>query len=334
MTTVLHVTSVWGGGVQTAIESIIDSVGGGVSHSVLCREVDLHNENLRENFFVKSKNPLIFLLQAAIFVRANRFDVVHLHSSHAGLLRPLLWGRTVVYSPHCFAFERSDISGFFRFAIKQVERALSRIGRIWAISAWEVRLAESLGAKSVIQGNNFAIMPMAKSRTAMPGTKTVAMIGRLCPQKDPGYFKALSNKVRKLTSARFVWIGDGEEQHKLDLRGAEIEVTGWLTPRAYSCRLAEVDLVLHTALWEGSPMSLLEAASAGLPIVVRKIASLQALGYVVLPEDLDQAAQVVAAHLTNSVNRQAAIAVSERITLENSQRALIESISMAYGFPK
>jgi len=72
--------------------------------------------------------------------RAKRFDVVHAHSSKAGaLVRAAIGGGRVVYSPHCFAFNRE--TGLpIRVFTWAVEQALvPRTRAVVAACDWERR---------------------------------------------------------------------------------------------------------------------------------------------------------------------------------------------------
>ncbi len=53
-------------------------------------------------------------------------DVVHAHSSFPGVYAraALLHGPRLVYTPHCFAFERRDVGWVARSTYRAVERAL------------------------------------------------------------------------------------------------------------------------------------------------------------------------------------------------------------------
>jgi glycosyltransferase involved in cell wall biosynthesis len=52
-----------------------------------------------------------------------------------------------------------------------------------------------------------------------------------------------------------------------------VEVTGWMSHDAASARLAQCDLYLHFAAWEGFPMTVIEAAAMGRPILLRAISA-------------------------------------------------------------
>ena len=65
-----------------------------------------------------------------LYMTCRRYqpDLIHLHSSWAGLLGRLvpLGRRKIVYTPHCYAFERRDLSQVVRIGLWLVEKILSR----------------------------------------------------------------------------------------------------------------------------------------------------------------------------------------------------------------
>ena len=83
---------------------------------------------------------------------------------------------------------------------------------------------------------------------------TVFTLGRICYQKNPELF----NKIAEaMPDVRFVWIGDGELRDKLT--APNIEITGWVE-RADALEYSmQGDVFLLVSLWEGLPISLLEA---------------------------------------------------------------------------
>ena len=55
---------------------------------------------------------------------------------------------------------------------------------------------------------------------------------------------------------------------------AGVEVTGWLEQDVAVKEIADCDVYLHTAAWEGYPMTILEAFELGMPVVARTIHAL------------------------------------------------------------
>ena len=82
----------------------------------------------------------------------------------------------------------------------------------------------------------------------------VCTVGRIGYQKNPDMF----NKVAEcFPDVHFTWIGDGELRDKLT--SSNIEITGWKTRNEVLRILNEQDVFILCSLWEGLPISLLEA---------------------------------------------------------------------------
>ncbi|MFE5777056.1 glycosyltransferase [Brachybacterium sp. NPDC056505] len=235
------------------------------------------------------------------------FDVVHLHSSFAGMLgriAALIAGRrsTVVYSPHSFAFDRPDTSRARRIAYRSLERLGARISSaIIACSPSEQAVARSAipDARTAILTNAVDARSLAQERRAAQEERTpgvqdgthegapdaprlrVAHIGRIASQKRPDLFGRIAERfvggaaraaeapagAEGADAPRFTWLGEGDRS----LLPPSVEVTGWLTPAQLHRELARTDIVLFTSAAEGMPVSLLEAQAMGIPIVGSRV---------------------------------------------------------------
>ena len=99
-------------------------------------------------------------------------------------------------------------------------------------------------------------------------------MGRFVPQKDfPTLLRAFARLRVRNPSVRLVLLGDGPERPalseicaKLGLRlDKDVALPGHIEqPMAW---LSRADLFVHSAMWEGLPMALVEALGAGLPVV-------------------------------------------------------------------
>jgi glycosyltransferase involved in cell wall biosynthesis len=97
----------------------------------------------------------------------------------------------------------------------------------------------------------------------------IAMLGRVSSQKGYDYFAKVAGLLRH--DAKFLWIGGGDVHGEILLKASGVEVTGWASRSVVLEQLVNADLYLHTAAWDGFPISVLEAAELGLPIILRKI---------------------------------------------------------------
>jgi glycosyltransferase involved in cell wall biosynthesis len=288
--TVLHVSESFGGGVATSIHGMIASAPE-AEHTVLIlrRRPHLGHQERRDGVtYIDAGEQVGFfhsLQQLAQAYRELRPDIVHAQSSYAGAyVRALLSipRAEIVYTPHCFAFERVDLSSAKRAVLRMVERMLAwRTGTLLAVSEHEGRLADSLSGRwRVVRALNTPDLPdelMDSAQSPGPLDRVrVTAVGRICRQKDPEFFMDVVRIARRRgVDVDWTWIGDGEAHLRAGLENLGVTVTGWQDRVAGLQVLASSHICLHTAAWEvGVPMTVLEAAGMGLPSVVRSMASI------------------------------------------------------------
>ncbi len=189
-------------------------------------------------------------------------DLIHLHSSKAGALgRWAFNGKKIplFYTPHGYSFLMSNYNATKRFSYKMVER-FSAVRPCTTISCSEGEHKETLSltknARFVNNGINVEEMQrmMDTIGSCENDEFTVFTLGRICYQKNPGLFNAVAEKM---PDVKFVWIGDGELRDML--KAPNVEVTGWMNREEALRRSMASHVFILTSLWEGLPMSLLEA---------------------------------------------------------------------------
>jgi glycosyltransferase involved in cell wall biosynthesis len=282
---VLHVSEAYGGGVQAAIQQYVQN-SPGLKHRLLVRNRVAHDIDIESGIEETSFDGSVvsFLFAARREILRTKPQIVHLHSSFAGLLRIFKFDPEVkvIYTPHAYAFLREDCSLTARLSFKLIEIALSTTTQtIAAISPFEVAQAVRMaGRRATVKYlpnivSNIGENPQDQSSASYRGE--IVTVGRISPQKDPGFF-AESARCSKL-DLRWTWVGDGDPEAKAQLREAGVIVTGWLPNSMVQRYVGSADLYLHTAKWEGAPVTLLEAAALGTPVLARNIVSLTGLGY-------------------------------------------------------
>jgi glycosyltransferase involved in cell wall biosynthesis len=116
---------------------------------------------------------------------------------------------------------------------------------------------------------------IAAARRALnvpPGTFAIGTVTRLMPSKGNQYLvEAARRVIDAVPSARLYIVGEGELQPELQARadalklGDRLVFTGFRRDVAEA--LAALDLVVFPSLWEGTPLTVLEALAMGKPIV-------------------------------------------------------------------
>jgi glycosyltransferase involved in cell wall biosynthesis len=213
-------------------------------------------------------------------VRETRPDVVHAHSSLAGVVvrLRLMGSRTaVVYSPHCFAFERRDISRLRRHLYRLAEVVLARwTAGFVCVSPYEADLARGLrrgaNVKYVINYIEPAHRGAPDSPPGTQGVLRLVSVGRIVRQKDPAMFAEVVYAVEAAGAVvEAVWIGDGDDETaRRALLEAGVRVTGWVRSSRVRELLATHHYYVHTASWEALPIAVLDAMNAGLAVLVRR----------------------------------------------------------------
>ena len=285
---VLHVTEAMGGGIVTLTDSISShqsDCGSSVEVWYIERSDTPSVKTLERRFdprvmlvsFGPKRNLMVLFRRIRKCYRSDEFDVVHLHSSIAGLVgRVALFGiRTrvaVYYSPHGFAFLRSNKNRFTRTVTLFVERALSRTGSGLILTSQSERTVaiDQLDSKRnhLLQtGVPSGSIRVTKNRPQGIERKlVVGTVGRVSFQKAPWRFAAVADALA--SEAQFVWVGDGPRADISRWIGSSpVKITGWVDSDKLTDLIDSFDIFLFPSLWEGMALSLAQAQAQGVPAI-------------------------------------------------------------------
>jgi glycosyltransferase involved in cell wall biosynthesis len=119
--------------------------------------------------------------------------------------------------------------------------------------------------------NGIELPPFPQRKFGNYKTLRVGTVGRISPQKNPKDFLTLT-KVLSNMGISFTWIGDGKDLKIIEeFKNSGIEVTGWVERPEVIRKLAGIDVYVQPSLWEGMPISLIEAQAMGIPGVVMNV---------------------------------------------------------------
>lgn len=342
---ILHVTGSMGGGTAGAVVEFVRSTPQFEHHLLFRRRPGSEVPVRHEDLFAGSRDAgggrvrLARALRETLPAVAPR--VVHLHGTWAGLV-----GRTVIpavarsatgpailFTPHCFSFERSGVPPLVTQLLRAAERAVAASTDLAVcVSPREAELAAELGIPAVVVPNTTRVRTARPDRRRHDGS--IVTVGRVCAQKDPAFLlrvKALLDRDDRLAGSgvTWTWVGGGAPRAEAALRAAGVRVTGWRSPAEVRNHLAAADVYLHTAAWESCPLPLLEAAAAGLPLVARSIPALDSLG---LDPDLGTA-EAVAAELGTvlSTGRPGRPRLQEAFAARHAPQAQAAALADAYA---
>jgi glycosyltransferase involved in cell wall biosynthesis len=262
------------------------------------------------------------VLRLARHFRARGVDLVHTHSSKAGILgrfaAALARVPRVVHTVHGWSFNPTQppaVRGLYRALERIAARATDRIvvvsepDRAKGLAAGIGRPGQYALVRSGIDVAAFArpSRPRAEIRAELgvrSGERLVGSLACLKPQKAPADFvRAAAAAHAQDPALRFVLAGDGplrEETEalirKLDL-GDTVRLVGWR--RDVADFLHALDVFLLTSLFEGLPQAVLQAMAAGVPVVATgvdgtaEIVEHEITGLLVPPGDAPSAAAAV-----------------------------------------
>lgn len=200
-------------------------------------------------------------------------DIIHLHSSKAGVIGRIAFNgkkTPVFYTPHGYSFLMKNYKQAKRMIFKIIEAVCAK-RNCTTISCSEGEHKETLKlTKRATYVNNAVnlneLQKMIEKVAVKEHPFTVFTLGRICFQKNPVLF----NKVAEaLPDVKFLWIGEGELRE--ELKAPNIEITGWSEREEALRRSMNADAFILTSLWEGLPMSLLEAMYMKKPCVVNNV---------------------------------------------------------------
>ena len=233
---------------------------------------------------------LLALLQLIAFFAAEKPDIVHTHSSKAGVLGRLAAAAAgvprVVHTYHGFGFNDYQ-PRWLKSLYVLAERACCALsdGLIFVSKANQDyarrhRLGRPERYRLIRSGVDLAQFPASvfdplkkKASLGLGMHKPlVSSIGNLKPQKNPGDFVAMAQKVEaEAPDCSFLFVGDGPMRQKLEYQliafglANRFSLPGWRRDAAEL--LAVSDVFVLTSLWEGLPRALVEAMKTGLACV-------------------------------------------------------------------
>ncbi|WP_052663851.1 glycosyltransferase [Psychromicrobium lacuslunae] len=344
---VLHITEAMGGGVASALFDYLRSTPE-LEHHLLYvsrAETSALGAQWKELFTSVQELPqgqLNRIRKVRSRIKELKPGVVHSHSSFAGFYARLAAAKSAslrqVHTPHCYAFERLDLKRPLRLALRLIEWTLSFNTTVLAgCSPRET----ALGARRFLSPQRSYLpnlapeLPIRQQTADSVSVRTevlrVTGAGRLGAQKDPELFISAIQQLRQAGNRVVAsWVGGGDPVLVDRLNRAGVQVTGWLPRPEALERLADNDVYLHTAAWEGFPLAVLEASALHLATVVRDIAAFQGLG---LPAKITESSELPGLweQLRDPIFRAELVAQTRYALRSNTRSAQRQALLEAYA---
>lgn len=283
----------------------------------------------KSKYLERPINPLkdlCALVEIYRFIKINDIGIVHTHSSKAGILGRLgarLAGvNFIIHTVHGWSFNDCQ-PRMIRSFIIWLERRIARFtDRLIAVSDYD--RAKGLG-NHIGDEDKYALIRYGidyeefgagdRSLRKELGLKdtdfAVATVACLKPQKYPQDFIKLASVIKKaFPEVKFILVGDGilrkEIERLINKFGLQEQVIllGWR--RDVPKILQAIDVFVLTSLWEGLPISVLEAMLSCKPVIstntggVAEIIVEKETGFLVAPGDVQTMAKDLACLLEDA----------------------------------
>lgn len=239
-------------------------------------------------------HDFVALCKLVRLLRRAQPAIVHTHTAKAGTLGRIaakLAGVPIIVH----TFHGHVLSGYFKRSTTRlflgIERCLARVStKVLTVSE---RQRRDLLRLRIGQPQTVGVMPLGleldgllqcdrrrgemRRRLGLPAeAPLVGIIARLVPIKDhPTFLEAAADLHRSRPGVRFIIVGDGELRTCLERKAlalgleGSIHFLGW--QRDLGPIYADLDLAVLSSLNEGTPVSLIEAMAAGLPVVATDV---------------------------------------------------------------
>ena len=225
------------------------------------------------------------------YFKAGKFDVVHTHSSKAGILGRLAARAAgvpvVVHTVHGQAFHPYQSKWKNRLYIALERFAAKYCDKIYAVA--QAMIDQCVAAK-VAPADKYMVVYSGMDTTAFANAareaelrqklgipenaKTIVTVARLFQQKGYEFVIPAAEKVLSVDpDVHFLFVGDGPMYDELQgyLKSKNIDRNfhfAGLVPPAEVCRyLAQSDLLWHLSLHEGLPRAVVQALASGIPAI-------------------------------------------------------------------
>lgn len=225
-------------------------------------------------------------------IKHCRPDIVHTHMAKAGVL-----GRIAAFScrvpVRVHTFHGHLLSGYFSRIMSRVLVLVEKVlaWRTTALIAVGEQVRDDLLAAGIARDDRYTVIspgvalarPLhrkaARVRLGLPlGVPVVLFVGRLTEIKRPDrLIEAMSLVLERRSDAILVVVGEGglleETRRRAEPLGSAVRFLGWRSD--IESLYVAADCVVLTSDSEGMPVTLIEAAMAGIPGVTTDVGSAQ-----------------------------------------------------------
>lgn len=312
---------------------------------------------------IRRINPikdLIALIRLYNFIRKYKFDIVHTHTSKVGILGRLaakLAGAPIIFhTPHGSIFHPIYYGPKTIFLLSRIENFVAFFSnKIITCSNNEKKdfLEHKIASEDkyitinwgVKQDDFLQTYDRASKRKELKIPDDAILIGninRLVPEK--GHFfclEAFRMVLDRLPRVLLLIVGDGLLRKEIEAKINELDLNDNVIMIGHRDDVASIlsglDISLHTSIWEGTPLAIIEAMLMGKAIIATNVGGVPELiedgvtGILVAPYDKDALAEAIIKLINNkALAKRIGEAASKRAKEKFTLKLMLEKISNLY----
>lgn len=210
-------------------------------------------------------------------VEKEQITVIHSHHRMAAFYTEILFGSSIIKIANAHNTFH-DKKGLTKLAYRNTkliavgEMVKKNLVDFYKISSEQITVIHN------------AIKPFEGKITPIPllteyrdnGYKIIGNVGRLSEQKGMEYFiNAVPGVIEKFPKTKFVIVGDGEDKDKLVNMVKQMNLDEYITFLGYRSDIqnvmSQMDFIVLSSLWEGLPLTPIEAFSVGKTVVATAV---------------------------------------------------------------
>lgn len=271
------------GGTENVVLQLCEILSGKVNKIVVCSSGGVHEKKLQEMGIkhyvipdIASKNPMDMLKSCwsiKSILNREQITIVHSHHRMAAFYAELIASKSIVKvaNAHNTFTDKKKLTQLAYRSTKVI--AVGEMVRKNLTEYFEIPKEQVSVIHNAVKPFDGSIAPIeVLNLEHAKGNVLIGNIGRLSEQKGMSYFiEAAELTAKAHPEARFIIVGDGEEREQLHeqvkIRGLQNKVLFLGYRNDIQNVMSQLDFVVLSSLWEGLPLTPIEAYSVGKTVV-------------------------------------------------------------------
>ncbi|WP_455822450.1 glycosyltransferase family 4 protein [Clostridium butyricum] len=286
---ILYFTRTMGiGGTEKVVMQLCRYFNNKFNKIIVCSNGGIHEDELQKLGIkhykiddIEDKNPIIIfktLISLYKIIKNENIDIVHTHHRMAAFYSEILnklMNFKFIHTAHNTFHNKKTLT---KFALNNAEiiavgeKVKENLLELYELDTDKINVIYN-GIEKYI--GEISVVPEIK-KFKDEGYFIVGNIGRLSKQKGMEYYiKAIPESIKKYQKIEFYIIGDGEDKLELIKLAKELGIENNVIFLGYRNDviniIKQLDLIVLSSLWEGLPLTPIEAFSEGKTIIATEV---------------------------------------------------------------